>query len=289
MKKYLLLDFFLILFLSSVAAASDWKNPADAAIQMPPGSIAILENKKDKSAQDVYILTIIYYREYNQDKLKKLFRDNKDNMQDGPELKLLEGIILMREHRHRESRDILTGAMKTYPDFYPALTTLSHLNHMQKDFPRAYQLARQLIAKKNELSRFHLTTSLLIAAGSKSIITKESMLRAIPAYFEVNRYFKEAQKLMPDSPEVLYALGSYRLLAPSIAGGDIDQAIAMLEKSRQMTPLNTGVYVRLAQAYRAGGNTVAYQKNLAQAIKLDRYDELLLDYTTGEKAFLDTP
>jgi Tfp pilus assembly protein PilF len=61
----------------------------------------------------------------------------------------------------------------------------------------------------------------------------------------------------------------------------------MLEKSRQFTPQNTQVYVRLAQAYRFKGDIIAYRKNIARAIEIDPQDEVLLDYLSGEKVFLD--
>lgn len=278
---------FTVLFHAAAGFAADWKNPADLAVQMSPGAISGLENKKDKTVQDVYMLTIIYYREFNRPKLKKLFRDQETNARSAPVLGLLQGIILMWDHRYQESFSILTSVIKAYPDFYPAQITLAHLSYLQKDFTRSYRMAGQMIEKKKELSRFHHTQSLLIAAGSKGFITGKNLIRAIPAYFEVNGYLKEAQKLMPDSAEVLYAVGSYCLLTPGVAGGDLDKAIAMLERSRQLTPLNTTVYVRLAQAYLAKGDVVQYQKTLARAKELDPGDELLLDYTTGEKAFLD--
>ncbi len=193
------------------------------------------------------------------------------------------------DHRHQECRDVLTGVIAAHPDFYPAIITLAHLDYVQKNFERAYGKAIQMMGKRGELSRFHFTVCLLIAAGSKGIMTQKSLIRAIPSYFEVNGYLKKAQALMPGSAEVLYATGSYHLLTPAIAGGDADKAVAQLEKSKQLTPLNPGVHVRLAQAYRAKGNLAAAQKNMARAIELDPHDELLLDDQSGEKAFLDVP
>ena len=288
MKKILSLIVFVCLLYSS-AFSSDWKNLANATIEMSADAISNLENKKDKSAQDVYSLTIIYNREGNLDKLQTMFNDNEKNMPNSPALRLLEGIILMREHKYEESRDILKGVMTTHPDFYPALVTLSYLNYLQKDFAQTYAIAKQLIAKKTELSRYHYVGSLLLAAGSKGIMAKNSLFNAIFAYFEVNGYFEEAQQLMPDSSEVLYATGSYYLVTPAIAGGDLDKAIGLLEKSRQLAPLNTQVYVRLAQAYRNRGDAVAFQQNIARASELDPQDELLLDYISDEKKFLDIP
>ncbi len=94
---------------------------------------------------------------------------------------------------------------------------------------------------------------------------------------------------MPQAPEVLYGLGCCHLLTPSFVGGNLDLAIEMLERSRQLTPLNTQVYVRLAQAYRAKKNEDAYRRHIERAREIDGQDELLIDYLSGEKAFLDAP
>ena len=275
-----------VLFASS-ACAADWKTLADEAIGLLPPAVADLENKKDKSESDVYALTVIYYREYHHGKLKKLYTDHEKKMPESVVLKMLNGIILLREHRHRECGVLLRAMVREHPEFYPALIMLAHSNYLQKDFAGAYALARRLIDKKKELSRYHYAVSLLLAAGSKGIIAKNNLTQAIPAYFEVNRYLKETAKLMPDSPEVFYGQGSYHLLTPTVAGGDIDLAIKMLEKSRQLTPQNTQVYVRLAQAYRFKGDIPAYRKNIARALEIDPQDEVLLDYLSGEKVFLE--
>lgn len=287
--KYILSFFILPCLLVSFSFAADWKDPADTAVQMSPGAVLSLENKKDKTEQDVYKLTIIYYREYQRTKLKKIFQTHEKIFPGHPVVMWLQGIILLGDHRYQECRDVLAGVIKAHPDFYPAILTLAHLDYVQKDFERAYGSAVAMMEKGEELSRFHFTVSLLIAAGSKGIMTKKSLIRAIPSYFEVNGYLKKAQALMPGAAEVLYAVGSYHLLTPAIAGGDLDKAVALLEKSRQLTPLNPGVHVRLAQAYRAKGNLAASQKNMVRAAQLDPHDELLLDDLSGDKVFLDVP
>lgn len=287
--RYMLSFIVLIGLFVSPSFAADWNRPADVALQMPPGALFSLENKKDKSEEDIYVLTIVYYREYQRTKLKNLFNAHENKFPDSPAVKWLQGIILMGDHRQRESRDILTGIIQTHPEFYPAQITLAHLDYLQKDFARACGRAVCMIEKNGELSRFHLTVSLLIAAGSKGIMTQRNLFRAIPAYFEVNGYLRKAQALMPGAAEVLYAVGSYHLLTPAIAGGNLDQAIDELEKSRQLTPLNPSIHVRLAQAYRAKGNRAASCKSMNRAVELDPQDELLVDDQSGQKAFLDVP
>lgn len=286
MKK-IILTVILFCWVCSSAAAADWMSLADRAVSLSASEISALENKKDKTAEDFYMLSLLYYRNYDHTGLKKLFAAHVASASAGAELRVLEAIILMREHRHSESRSALMCVLDAQPDFHPARIVLAHLSYLQKDFKQSYALARQLIARKKELSKYHYTVSLLLAAGAKGILTQRYMVRAIPAYFEITGYFKEAKRMMPDAAEVLYGLGSYHLLTPPIAGGDVDKAIAMLEKSRRLTPQNTPVYVRLAQAYRFKGDEIAWKKNVERAMEIDPQDELLLDYLSGEKVFLD--
>lgn len=281
-----ILAFFLT---ASAAFAADWKTLADEAVLLSPGAAAFLENKKEKTEQDVYQLTLIYYRDYHHPKLKKLYADHEKTLSGRPALKLLQGVILLREHRYAESRAVLEGLIRERPDIHAATFVLGHLHYLRKDFERSYALARQLIRKKKDISRYHYVVSLLLAAGAKGMIVAHNLLWAIPAYFEVNGYFREARQLMPEAPEVLYGIGSYHLLTPPVAGGDIDLALSLLEKSRRLTPLNTSVYVRLAQGFRAKKDETAYANNIARARELDPQDELLLDYLSGEKVFLDVP
>lgn len=277
------------LLMGSPVRAADWKGQADAAVSLSPAAVAFIENKPDKSADEIYALTIIFYREFQKKKLRKLFSDYEKKMPDEPGIKLLQGMVLMWDHRREESRAVLAGLIAAHPDFYPAHVVLAHLDYLKKDFDRSYERARWLIARKNELSRFHFVVSLLVASGAKGILARNNLATAIPAYFEVNGYLKEAQKQMPEAAEVLYAVGTYRLLTPSIAGGDLDRAIALLEKSRRMTPQNPGVYVRLAQGYRAKGLHVIARRYLDLARDIDEQDELLQDDLSDEKIFLDAP
>jgi tetratricopeptide (TPR) repeat protein len=286
MKK-IIVTVILLCWVCSSATAADWISLADRAVSLSASDISVLENKKNKTPEDLCMLTLLYYRNYDHAGLRRLFAANGASAPAGSEVRVLEAIILMREHRHSESRAVLQCVLDAQPDFHPARIVLAHLSYLQKDFTKSYALARQLIARKKELSKYHYTVSLLLAAGAKGMLTQKHMIRAIPAYFEITGYFREAKQLMPDSAEVLYGLGSYHLLTPPVAGGDIDKAIVMLEKSRRLTPQNTPVYVRLAQAYRFKGDETAWKKNVDRAMEIDPQDELLLDYLSGEKVFLD--
>jgi tetratricopeptide (TPR) repeat protein len=279
----------LVCLVGASGYGADWKTLTDEAVSLSPPEIWALAAKEKKSDGEIYKLTIVYYRQYDRSALRKLWVESGQARSDTPALGLLRGVLLLREHRLTESRAVLSRVLQEHPDFHPALFVLGHLSYLQKDFVYAYAVARRLIAQKKDLSTYHYTAALVLAAGAKGFTAPRNWLWAIPAFLEVTGHFREAGKLMPQAPEVLYGLGCFHLLTPSFVGGNLDLAIEMLERSRQLTPLNTQVYVRLAQAYRAKKNEDAYRRHIERAREIDGQDELLIDYLSGEKAFLDAP
>ncbi len=289
MKKMLLLMAVVLCWGSLPVCAADWAGLADRAVFLSACDAGLLESKPDKTLGDLYQLTIHYYRHYDHDRLVALFEETKDQYPADSEARVLEAIILMRDHRHAQSRAVLDRVLARKPDFHPAKIVLAHLLYLQKDFEGAYGIARELLADRNELSTYHHLVSLLIAAGARGILAKRKPLTAIGAYFEVTGYFRRARRLLPESAEYLYGQGSYYLLTPRVAGGDLELAVELLERSRRLTPRNAPIYVRLAQAYRARGDQEACRHYLAAAARIDPNDELLLDDQSGAKAFLDVP
>ena len=289
MRTLLILSIAVFCLGCPAVFASDWIVLADRAVSLSADDVLALEGKTDKTLSDLYQLTIHYYRHYNHDALVALFDETKDRFPADSEARVLEAIILMRNHRPAESCAVLDRVLARQPDFHPARIVLAHLLYLQKDFQGAYAVARRLLVAKEALSNYHYLVSLLIAAGARGILAKKHPLSAIGAYFEVTGYFHRARTILPESPEYLYGQGSYYLLTPRVAGGDLNRAIDLLERSRRLTPCNATVYVRLAQAYRARGDEAACEKYLAAAARIDPEDELLLDDLSGRKDFLDVP
>lgn len=287
MKKKILLMAIVFCLGALPACAADWIRLADRAVSFTARDVSLLEGKSDKTLGDLYQLTIYYYRHYDHDGLVALFEETKDRHAADSEARVLEAIILMRDHRHADSRAVLDRILKRRPDFHPAKIVLAHLLYLQQDFEGALSIARELLSDRDELSNYHHLVSLLIAAGARGILAKRKPLTAIGAYFEVTGYFRQAERLLPDSAEFLYGRGSYYLLTPALFGGDLNRAIDLLERSRKLTPRNVPAYVRLAQAYRARGDQEACKQYLAAAARIDPKDELLLDEQSGMKAFLD--
>jgi len=98
----------------------------------------------------------------------------------------------------------------------------------------------------------------------------------------------KAQRLQPDSPVVLFGLGSYYLLAPVIAGGNKTKAEEYLNKAVKVDPYFADVYVRLAQLAKIKGQKEKYDFYMNKALEIDPGNELALDTKSGSCKFICT-
>ncbi len=80
---------------------------------------------------------------------------------------------------------------------------------------------------------------------------------------------KRALELDGNNPRVLASLGRQYLHAPKMFGGDVDKAIANLQKSRELDPKADETLVWLAVAYRKKGDAASANKALDEALRLN--------------------
>jgi tetratricopeptide (TPR) repeat protein len=78
---------------------------------------------------------------------------------------------------------------------------------------------------------------------------------------------KRALELENNNSQVLASLGRQYLHAPKMFGGDLDKAIANLQKSIERDPTADETYVWLAIAYRRKGDATAADKALDEALR----------------------
>jgi len=97
---------------------------------------------------------------------------------------------------------------------------------------------------------------------------------------------KTAEKLQPEFSGVKFGLGSFYLLAPSLAGGDLGEAQKYLEEAVKIDPLFADAYVRLAQLYKIKGDTRRYNGYINKALEIDPKNELTLDVSSGKCKFI---
>ncbi|HQP91160.1 MAG TPA: hypothetical protein PLU24_00615, partial [Candidatus Omnitrophota bacterium] len=99
-------------------------------------------------------------------------------------------------------------------------------------------------------------------------------------------YLKAGERLQPDKPAVIFGIGSYYLLAPPVAGRDIDKAEKYFKKAINADPLFSDVYVRLAQVYQMKGRPEDYKKYIDKALSVDPGNEIALDVKSGKCRFV---
>ena len=80
---------------------------------------------------------------------------------------------------------------------------------------------------------------------------------------------KRALELDASNPKVLASLGRQYLMAPKMFGGDLDKAIANLQKSTELDPKADETFVWLAIAKRKKGDTDGADQALDEALRLN--------------------
>ena len=134
----------------------------------------------------------------------------------------------------------------------------------------------------NNYARAHL-----IFAGAKGMIAHNGgpIVKVLNGT-QVFPHLAAARRLMPESAQVYFGLGAYYLLAPGIAGGDLAKAQAFLERAVYLDPKLADAYVRLAQVYKARGNTAKYEFYLGKALEVDPKNALANDVKNSQCKFI---
>ncbi|MBF0522296.1 MAG: tetratricopeptide repeat protein [Candidatus Omnitrophica bacterium] len=279
MKKNFLLVMVFFFMLTRLSSALEWKkihNEADATT-LQKAQKSVLKNPN--SIPDLYRLSLVDLNLHKDNDAKGIY--TKILSLDPKSLEALWGQaeVLRRQDKLEESNKILNKIIKSNPKFSPALISLAYIQYTLLKFDDAAQLAKKVIDQgKDNVDLSNYTRAHLILAGSKGMIaSRGGLFSKFINGTAVLPLLKKAQKLQPDSPAVLFGLGSYYFLAPHIAGGNLDKAIYYLELAVKADPLFADAHVRLAQAFKTKGDIKKYQEHLNKAIQIDPLNALALD------------
>jgi tetratricopeptide (TPR) repeat protein len=278
----------LLFIFTAGACAQDWKSLHERADKLTLNQALANVKSKPDSMDDLYVLALAYLNLHKNKEARETF---DRILQSQPGMQPARwGIaeVLRRRHRLGKSKDILLEVIKSRSEFSPAYISLAYIEYTQMNFRDAVRLALKAIRQgrdKVDLSTY--TRAYLIMAGSKGMLAHYGgPISKIVNGMAVLPALKYAQRLQPDSPEVAFRLGCFYLLAPGIAGGDIDKAIDYLERAIKIDPLFADAYVRLAQAYKVKGDTERYISYLDRSLQIDPDNELGLDIQSGKCNFL---
>ena len=249
---------------------ADKKGLADAWYKMEQGF---------SSPQEAYLTALVLLNQRKDRQAQMIFQDMLNKDPNSKEAKWGLAETLRRQNKLQESERILEGLIQSAPAFSPPYISLAYIKYTKLDFKGTIDLARKVIEQGSDaVDLSNYTRAYLLVAGGKGMLASRGGIFAkIGEGTQVLPNLKKAEKLQPDSPAVLFGLGSFYFLAPGIAGGNINKAKEYLEKAIGLDPLFADAYVRLAQVYRVKGDSQKFEEYLEKALEIDPQNALAKD------------
>ncbi|MBF0532637.1 MAG: tetratricopeptide repeat protein [Candidatus Omnitrophica bacterium] len=290
MRHIRLAIFFLACFFSQAqfSYALDWQklNARGRAITLSEAQKAVRQNPG--STEALYVLAIADFEKHKDANAGKLFQRMLVLEPRCREAKWGAAEVLRRQHKMAASENLLKEILRKTPDFAPASLSLSYINYIRMDLPRALRLADDVLDRgRDRIGTEEYVEALLLAGGVRGLLAHYGgPVAKITNGLKVLPYLKKAEKLRPQDARVQFGLGSFYLLAPAIAGGDLAKAQSYLQSAVKSDPLLADAYVRLGQVYLRQGQRKTYQDLLHKALSVDPQNELARDILSRRCRFI---
>lgn len=287
-RTFTLFLLFFCLSLLTSCYALEWKKLHEEADRMDLTEALAAAEKKADSIDNLYILGLVYLNLHKDKEAGNIFEKVLNLAPETLEARWGLAEVLRRQHKASDSERILSEVIKSRPDFYPTYISLAYLRYNEMKFEKSVELALLVMKQgqeKVDLSNY--VRAVLLYAGNKGMIAHYGgPLSKVINGTVVLPNLKKAQALQPDYAGVLFGLGSFYFLAPSLAGGDLDSAKEYLERAVKADPLFVDAYVRLAQVYKKKGDNNNYEYYLDKALEIDPQNELALDIKSGRCKYI---
>jgi len=268
--------------------AADWKILHQQARTLTLEEAKLGVKNNPGSFKEGYLLGLVYLGLYNTDAAYNTFLSlyNIDPKNDLAKWGFAEA--LRRRHYLNKSQALLREIITDQPEFSPAILSLGRLEYSSGNFASAAKLAATIIKKRPALVEINdYAAAYCLFAESKGLIAFHGgWIAKIINLIEAKSNLDKAQKLQPESAQVLSSLGSYYLFVPKFAGGDINKAESYLKKAVTLEPRFADGFVRLAQLYQIKNDRVKYNRYLRAALAIDPGNELALDIKSKECKFI---
>lgn len=283
MKKTVYLVLVVLFAIAGKCFALDWKDLHTKADKQSFAQSLAAYEQAPFSIENSYVLGLAYFNQHRDQEAENIFKKILQNNPAIIEARWGVAESLRRQHKIAEAQSMLDEVLKKQPAFYPAAISLAYAKYIQMNFEGSVRLAKKVIEagrEKSDLSNY--VRAYCIYAGSKGMIAHyggplSKLINGTAAKPNLDK----AEKLQPDSPGVLFGLGSFYLLAPKLVGGDKTKAEAYIKKAIKADPNFADAYVRLAQLYKIKGDIGRFNKYLNQALEIDPQNELALDFKSG--------
>ena len=251
----------------------------EAATQLAPASV------------QAGLLLVMTYLDANKiDEARKAAERMRERLPDDPLAENLLGTIALRAGGAAEARAHFEAALKIRPDFLPAQTNLGQLLLAEHDVTAARRVFDAILARdatnaaalkgEADLSliegRPQEAVQWLEKARAADAAALEPRLRLVEVYISLVAPKKaaaiagEIEKLAPDDPRALSAIGAARL-----ADNEIPAAIAAFNRLVAATPDSSGAQLQRARAYYAAHDDDNARTALERAAALDPGDSVI--------------
>ena len=281
---------FLIVFcfcLFTCCFALEWRRLHEQADRMTPKELSSSRKIDPSSIADLYVMGLVYLNAHQDQEAEEAFIKMKQI--DPACLEAEWGRAEVLRTRHDPTAEgILRKIIQKDPEFLPTYVSLAYIEYLKGNFSAAVQLVSKVVRKGQDGSDLAIyVRALCLYAGSKGMLAHYGKpFSKVVAGLSVKKNLDRAEKLQPNSAIVLFGLGSYYLLAPALAGGDLEKAEVYLKKAIKVDPLFANPYVRLAQLYKTRGMVSRYDEYLKKALEIDPKCEIALDIKSGRCRFI---
>ncbi len=280
MTKRLMPVVFAVVFLllGGTAVAMDWKDIHERADRTSLSEAVAYQQKNPHSQEALYLLVIVLLNDYKIDEAENVLKRMLQADPQSIEARWGQAEVLRRRHEVDKAEKILEEIIKEDPEFSPAYITLAYMIFDKREYGRSIALASKVIKQgRQKVDLTNYTRAYLTIGGAKAMLADEGgIFSKLFQGTQILGYLKKAQELEPHSAGVLFGLGSFYALAPSIAGGDAEKGLALLKETIEVDPRFADAYARLAQIYFRRGETETARQYLADAKKLDPENPLTL-------------
>lgn len=183
--------------------------------------------------------------------------------------------VLRRTRKFDESENILNKILAIDPKHIPSLISLSYIRYKDDKLDEAVNLLNQALEIGCNDNNNRALIYMMLGSINSRRSQKGWLFSKIKYGTQIKSYFLKAERLTPDLPEVHLGLGTFYLLAPSLFGGNLKEAIKELELAVKIAPDFATANARLAQAYKRLGTNEKYDYYINRVKRLDPENEVL--------------
>lgn len=189
--------------------------------------------------------------------------------------------IFRRTYKFSDSEKVLGRVLAASPGYVPAMVSMAYIRYHNNKFREALTLLKQALRCPGLDRENKAMIYMLIGSVNAKRAKQGGFLGKVAYGTRILGYFEKARAFAPELPEVRLGLGSFYLLAPKIAGGNLDLAIEELNYAVTLTPDFATANARLAQAYREKGDPEKYGLYMQKARELDPHNEVVKEIESG--------